>query len=417
MTEHITPIDNTPINNTPLHALEVAAANAALTPGGRIPDPIGELDAFQGTTEAEVARWAAEVRPAFGKNREQFNFAICDALATAGMIPSAASVLRVGKWGHHTSVASDVSSWLGQLTQRFVDLQAGVPLPARKLANDLIEKLFSLSRAEADIEVQLRMAPLEAKVANLSEALEAEQLQVDDLKAQRRASTAQIEQLQSQLDTAQATAMQERNVAESHAVLLQLTIDRVSAEQLAGVAVVLATAQANAKVHVQLQQDLMDAQATSAQALQQSRAEHDAERRRLMLQLDDQRTAERQGVTGLRTEIASLAAKLDVLRQQQESTNVAHARETALHESALLAWNKDRLQLERQNTRLGSPDAKNESVLTLAMIHPKLGITLTRTDAVDVAAMLVRDLGMTAAMADKVVLNIPQIETARSDVA
>ena len=56
MTEHITPIDNTPINNTPLHALEVAAANAALTPGGRIPDPIGELDAFQGTTEAEVAR-------------------------------------------------------------------------------------------------------------------------------------------------------------------------------------------------------------------------------------------------------------------------------------------------------------------------------------------------------------------------
>ena len=326
-------------------------------------------------------------------------------------------MLRVGKWGHHTSVASDVSSWLGQLTQRFVDLQAGVPLPARKLANDLIEKLFSLSRAEADIEVQLRMAPLEAKVANLSEALEAEQLQVDDLKAQRRASTAQIEQLQIHLNTAQATAMQERNVAESHAVLLQLTIDRLSAEQLAGVAVVLATAQANSKVHVQLQQDLMDAQATSAQALQQSRAEHDAERRRLMLQLDDQRTAERQSVTGLRTEIAGLAAKLDVLRQQQESTNVAHARETALHESALLAWNKDRLQLERQNTRLGSPDAKNESVLTLAMIHPKLGITLTRTDAVDVAAMLVTDLGMTAAMADKVVLNIPQIETARSDVA
>ena len=43
--------------------------------------------------------------------------------------------------------------------------------------------------------------------------------------------------------------------------------------------------------------------------------------------------------------------------------------------------------------------------------------TRRHRDEVDVAPMLVRDLGMTAAMADGVVLNIPQIETARFDVA
>ena len=394
--------------NTPLHLLEGAAAHTAADLEGLI-DP---HNSFSGTTEAEVAHWAASVRSAFGRNRESFSFAICDALATAGVTPTGASVLRVGKWGHHTSVASDVSAWLSQLTQRFVELQAGVPLPARKLANDLIEKLFSLSQLEAEKEVQLRMDPLEKKISNLSEALEAEQLQVDDMKAQDLASKAQIEQLQSQLNTTVLTASEERNIAKGHAALLQSTVDRLSSDLLAEAAAGLAIAQANAKVHAQLQQDLVNMQAASTQALQKSRTEHDAERRRLMLQLDDQRTAERQTVNELRTEISGLSAKLDALRQKQESTNIAQAREAALHESALLSWNKDRLQLERLNSQMDSPDAKNANVLTLSMIYPKLGITITRNADVDVVAMLVRDLGMTSAMAEKIMLNIPQVEMA-----
>ena len=394
--------------NTPLHLLEGAAAHTAADLEGLI-DP---HNSFSGTTEAEVAHWAASVRSAFGRNRESFSFAICDALATAGVTPTGASVLRVGKWGHHTSVASDVSAWLSQLTQRFVELQAGVPLPARKLANDLIEKLFSLSQLEAEKEVQLRMDPLEKKISNLSEALEAEQLQVDDMKAQDLASKAQIEQLQSQLNTTVLTASEERNIAKGHAALLQSTVDRLSSDLLAEAAAGLAIAQANAKVHAQLQQDLVNMQAASTQALQKSRTEHDAERRRLMLQLDDQRTAERQTVNELRTEISGLSAKLDALRQKQESTNIAQAREAALHESALLSWNKDRLQLERLNSQMNSPDAKNANVLTLSMIYPKLGITITRNADVDVVAMLVRDLGMTSAMAEKIMLNIPQVEMA-----
>ena len=394
--------------NTPLHLLEGAAAHTAADLEGLI-DP---HNSFSGTTEAEVAHWAASVRSAFGRNRESFSFAICDALATAGVTPTGASVLRVGKWGHHTSVASDVSAWLNQLTQRFVELQAGVPLPARKLANDLIEKLFSLSQLEAEKEVQLRMDPLEKKISNLSEALEAEQLQVDDMKAQDLASKAQIEQLQSQLNTTVLTASEERNIAKGHAALLQSTVDRLSSDLLAEAAAGLAIAQANAKVHAQLQQDLVNMQAASTQALQKSRTEHDAERRRLMLQLDDQRTAERQTVNELRTEISGLSAKLDALRQKQESTNIAQAREAALHESALLSWNKDRLQLERLNSQMNSPDAKNANVLTLSMIYPKLGITITRNADVDVVAMLVRDLGMTSAMAEKIMLNIPQVEMA-----
>ena len=407
-----------PSDNTSLHPSELAAASAALTSRASVPDSIDPIDSiashegFQGATEADVAYWAASVRTAFGRNREQFNFAICDALATAGVTPTAASVLRVGKWGHHTSVASDVSAWLSQLTQRFVELQAGVPLPARKLANDLIEKLFSLSQLEAEKEVQLRMDPLEKKISNLSEALEAEQLQVDDMKAQDLASKAQIEQLQSQLNTTVLTASEERNIAKGHAALLQSTVDRLSSDLLAEAAAGLAIAQANAKVHAQLQQDLVNMQAASTQALQKSRTEHDAERRRLMLQLDDQRTAERQTVNELRTEISGLSAKLDALRQKQESTNIAQAREAALHESALLSWNKDRLQLERLNSQMNSPDAKNANVLTLSMIYPKLGITITRNADVDVVAMLVRDLGMTSAMAEKIMLNIPQVEMA-----
>ena len=78
-----------PSDNTSLHPSELAAASAALTSRASVPDSIDPIDSiashegFQGATEADVSYWAASVRTAFGRNREQFNFAICDALATA----------------------------------------------------------------------------------------------------------------------------------------------------------------------------------------------------------------------------------------------------------------------------------------------------------------------------------------------
>ena len=395
--------------NTSLHPLEVAAASAALLPNGSMPDSVGPHEAFQGKTETEVAQWATSVRAAFGKEREQFNFAICDALATGGLIPTTASVLRVGKWGHHTSVASDVSAWLSQLTQRFVELQAGVPLPARRLANDLIEKLFSLSRDEAEQSVQLRLAPLEERIIGLSKALEEEQIKVDDLKARYRVSTAQCEQLSTQLVDTRAAAEQQQTTALENAGTLQLTIDRLSAVLIDQKEAAQVAAQAGAKEKDNLQRTLLEAQVSAAQKLQQTYSEHDGERRRLLLQLNEERTAERRAVTALRNEITVVSAKLEKQRIDYDDTNIALARTNATLDGTKASWDNQKAQWALESARLLSPEVRHQSLLEMVMLHRQLGLMISRQKNVDVVATLVEQLRMTTSMANQIARHIPQV--------
>ena len=398
--------------NTPLHLLEVAAAHAAADLEGLI-DP---HNSFSGTTEAEVAHWAASVRSAFGRNRELFSFAICDALATAGVTPTAASVLRVGKWGHHTSVASDVSAWLSQLTQRFVELQAGVPLPARKLANDLIEKLFSLSQLEAEKNANLRLTPLEENLKVLAAAFEAELEKLDTARVQIQAGETQRHQLQSELDAAIAAAAKASMAAQLErdqfqAVGTQLRNDLVAEREKAAV-----SALRNTQAVSDLQRGALAAQQTAAEALHRLRDEADAERRRLMLQLDEQRTTARQTVDTLRTEVQGLKNRVETVRQISEDTNIALVREKAFHDAARLAISKEREQWSQQRVELTSPEAKSQSILQLVMVHRGLGLQMYRdhdadgvngTADVGLAARLCAALGVSQALASQIVQGIP----------
>lgn len=408
-----------PSDNTSLHPFELAAASAALTSRASVPDSIDPIDSiashegFQGATEANVAYWAASVRIAFGRNREQFNFAICDALATAGVTPTAASVLRVGKWGHHTSVASDVSAWLSQLTQRFVELQAGVPLPARKLANDLIEKLFSLSQLEAEKNANLRLTPLEEKLEVLAAAFESELEKLDIARVQIQAGETQRHQLQSELDAAIAAAAKaglavELERHQLQAVVTQLRNDLVTEREKAA-----ASALRNAQAVSDLQRSALAAQQTAAEALHRVRDEADAERRRLMLQLDEQRTSARRTVDALRTEVLSLTNRVETVRQLSEDTNVNLVREKTLHEAARLAISKEREQWAQQRLELTSPEAKSQSILQLVMMHRSLGLQMYRNhdadgvNGTDLAARLCAALGVSQALASQIVQGIP----------
>lgn len=94
------------------------------------------------------------------KNRIEYNLFVCDALAARGVQPNSNSVVKYGRWGSTSNVASDVRIWYASITQRLQTSQAKIPDAARRRANDLIEHLWELAN-------ELTAQPLGQEISDL----------------------------------------------------------------------------------------------------------------------------------------------------------------------------------------------------------------------------------------------------------
>lgn len=381
--------------NTPLHALEILP-----------PDTVQPYDSFAGETESEIIAWAADVRHAFGKNRQQFNMAVCDALARSGTTPTPGTVLRISKWGHHTSVAADVAQWMRGLTQRFTQLESDVPLPARQLANELIAKLFSLSREEAQkaagVQVQVLREKFDALSVEHDEALKREsslqdEIQAKDEKWSERELVVQqlqmdIQGLKDVIDWAQAKINQ--------ADVLKIALEAAAIDKEREHAAAIAAAQASA----------IEVQAAAAAALQQTQQAADAERRRLMQKLDDQRTLDLAAQKELRSDLSTVKSKLEGCQAELHTCRVLLAKETLLREAATNRLSTESAHWEAERTRLQSSDERHRALILFTVNHHSMGFKITRDPAMDIKTILCERMGMSPENAEIVIQQTRAVE-------
>lgn len=118
----------------------------------------------QGKMEADLKAWAKGIRDSFGRDRKQYNFAVCDALASAGLAPNANMLLRIGQWGNSSSVQGDMRDWFRALSERMKQIEANIPLAARRKGTELLEQLWELARHEAE---SLQATPLRKQLIEM----------------------------------------------------------------------------------------------------------------------------------------------------------------------------------------------------------------------------------------------------------
>lgn len=125
--------------------------------------------------EACIAQWAKSVRASFAHNRRDYNFAICDALASAGIQPTGRKVLGIGAWGTSSSVMGDVNSWYATLSARLKSLESTIPLPLRRSAHALLDQMFALAQQHANDglaqAIAAHVSPLQLEIERLNTAL------------------------------------------------------------------------------------------------------------------------------------------------------------------------------------------------------------------------------------------------------
>lgn len=88
------------------------------------------------------------VYEAQGLPRQRFNAMVCDELARRGVTPTAALVLKLGRWGSTGHVVEDVSKWYASLAQRLSVRHAHIPDPVQHEASKLFEALWDLAATQ-----------------------------------------------------------------------------------------------------------------------------------------------------------------------------------------------------------------------------------------------------------------------------
>lgn len=96
------------------------------------------------------------------EERTSFNFMICDELMRRGVPPNSRNVIKVGRWGASTAVASDVRAWYASLARARQATHANIPDVARVRANKLLEQLWALA-------LGLSAEPLGTRIKQLEE--------------------------------------------------------------------------------------------------------------------------------------------------------------------------------------------------------------------------------------------------------
>ena len=303
------------------------------------------LEVAAGSTEEELSSWAQRVRPSFGKNRQNYNFAVCDALAATGFAPTANMLLRVGRWGTSSSVQADTKAWFQALAERLKQLEASIPLAARRQANQLIEALYKDAH---EFVIADAVAPLQQKL-DLANAECAALMDVRDEYASAKAVLR--EEL---LDVKEKLGLKTTQNERLHELLADANL-AFSGEQVAH-ASTRDTAAAGA---AQAKQALLEVSAASSRELLAANTQAEAERRRLMLASDGERVEHAKRLGAVSAELVRLKEAYDLLTgasaQLTQAKAVAEARVEGL-ERLLDVEQKQSKEKDAVITQLRSPE-------------------------------------------------------------
>lgn len=341
--------------NTPLHPLEQAAA---------LPHSPEPHDSFQGDSEEDVMQWAAKVRPAFGRSRAQFSFAVCEALAAAGIAPNAYNVLRTGKWGNNKSVNADVKAWYQTLSNRLKALESSIPLPARRQANVLLEQIFGIAEESSRQKMAETLRPLEEELIGLREAHAALEHGYETLDTEKSAMELNASNLKHSLDVslqANATVQDALDAAERKSAA-----DREEASK---------TEIALRDTITELRQSLLEKDAAHAKQLLEISNRAEAERRRQLLALDGERTAFNQKLEAAQRDTATLRANLEEVRQELSRASITAAGAQAALQGSQSLLASERQAHQQREEYFNSDDYRLQALLKFLMNSAKAGIT------------------------------------------
>lgn len=369
MTEQTSP---TPLNE-PLAAHESAGKNLSseFSPNSITPfQPSHEGDKY--SAEEAVAVWANGVRPLFGRERKNYNFAVCDSLAAAGVIPNANAVLKVGKWGSPPSIAADVAEWFQTLAGRLRAIEANIPLPARRKANDLIEQLFGFAGEQAIEKLRPVVRDYEDKeqafVARL-QAYEAEsdqlRLHLSSLETDLVASQTLLAGLNQQLEASHATEIR------LHDTIGSLTRDLALGQD---------AAKGAEQLYFNLQLSMAQAAIVHAKALLDATNAFEAERRRMMLASDAEKVTAAKLLEAEKLEIRELRKKIEDLSNERNACKLATAGAQAALQSVTQQKDAESTRFAEKESHYASSDYRLNALLVFVYKSRKIGVGLVFED-------------------------------------
>lgn len=286
----------------------------------------------EAATISSITKWAAQAREGFGRNRRDFNFAACDALAAAGITPTANMILRVGKWGTSTSVQADTREWYKSLASRLQSLESTIPLAARRQANLLLDQLFGVAREAANQTMSEKLTPLQQELETLN-ATHAEALESLEVASQDclRVSAENV-----QVKEKLARSVSSRDLYEKDVMRLAA---QLSAEQHAHNVAKKTVDDKLAEAH----QALAEAKLAHLAGMLEVNTAADVERRRIMLAADGEKVEHAKTIQALQLELSKTRVTLESVRQDLSKTAIEAA--TA---SASLEGVKAQLAAERE---------------------------------------------------------------------
>lgn len=374
------------------------------------PDPV----AMQTTRAKEgvVAQWASTVRESFGKDRKGYNFAVCDALAAAGIQPTGLSLLRVGRWGTSSSVGTDVGAWYASIASRLTSLEATIPMSARRTANQLLEQLFGVAEQAAGEKVNSLLEPLQEEATRLTEELASAQTASEARLTLLGEEIAKNGALKVQLsDAEQRVSRMDTELAEVRQALERANMAALSDRQVAS--------EVLTQIERRLTQAEIDKANTArehAQTLLAAGQRSEEERKRLLLAADAERQEHAKRLKALDGELSSLRSKNEGLRQEVSTLGLEAATFRAAAETAqgLLSMEQRRAtDLERQ---LQSDEVRFQTLLDFVATSRKGGLTIHRSvEPQKAEEWLINALGMTPMSAQYLVANAVPEQPLKAD--
>ena len=284
--------------------------------------------------EREVARWAAQHRNAFTSRRD-FNLALCDRLAARGIAPLTGLLRRLGGRGTSSSQDDDVRSWYATIAARLGNLEAQIPMGARRQANLLIEQLWLAATNEVE---ERRAAPLRVELAHVQEQAATQAARIGELE---QAVAAERQRTQALGDDLQAASERYRT-----------DVERVQGEVEAARRALAEAVQRHASEADRLRAEVASAKEAHAAEVRELQRQHSLaqqtaadERSRLLRQVDEARQAARDW----QARHDDQGRKREQLQERLEAALVAEAR--ALAEQATSAAQARKLQQQLEEAQ------------------------------------------------------------------
>ncbi|WP_371436371.1 DNA-binding protein [Polaromonas sp.] len=342
----------------------------------------------------EITAWASAQKASFGRNRRDFNFAVCDALAAAGITPTANMVLKVGHWGTPTSIQADTRDWYQNLGARLRSLESTIPLPARRQANLLLEQLFNIAGETAAQGISDLVVPLQNELTALQTAHAGVQAELEN----------------TQLNLSQAC--NEKNLAEEKLVhlgeakaLLGKELTEIKAKLLEEREARHAEVRALEGKLSEARQALADAKAAHASALLEASNNAESERRRIMLASDAEKVEAGRRLQAVQAELATTKASLEGVRQDLSKTAITAATATASLEGATALLASERNLFAKREIELESEGFRAAALLDFLAQGRKGGfqVSIGKKDRIKGEAWLQSTLGIGPKLAKRLV--------------